>query len=169
MGSRKNLTLRDVFSDSHFKARVVKEMMTKKVRVLMRETPGDAQFVELTGSMRKNLALSRDPLSFEIHDLPIVVQSMNVPDDDPTEWSSYPTHMLNVAVTDYGTSMSSGAFGSGIGASIKDWEVLGIDDYELEPHDAEMLKAYVASRPELLQHIMDVLSQGVSDYEASIY
>lgn len=152
------LRLRDVF-----------QMTESKVRVLMRETPGDAQFVELTGSMRKNTSLSRDPLSFEIGDMPIVVQSMNVPDEDPVEWSSYATHLLNVAVTDYGTSASSGAFGAGIGTGIKEWEVLGIDDYELEQHDADMLKAYVMSRPELLQHVMSVLSQGVADYEASIY
>lgn len=126
-------------------------LIREELKTLLRETPGDAVYVELTGAMR---TFQPDSDLHAIESLPIHLQSMDV--EDP-EWNNYPDHDLYIMVTD-----RNGDF------SRFEWDIVGVDIYELEPHDSDKIKAYLKTQPELYQQIEDTLVQREADREASI-
>lgn len=141
-------------------------VLNEHIRTLIRETPDDAQFIELVGAMKYDPTLSRRPLVFEANDIPIQLSSVNVTHDDPDEWSASPVHTLYIEVVDYRVVGQNASFGRGISAEVRDWEVVGIDDYAIEHSDAALVKAYLESRPDLLSQIISKIEDDLSEFEA---
>lgn len=127
-------------------------------KYLMRETPGDAQYVELLGSM----SFMRENGLVDIY-VPVVLKAPNFP-GNVEEFESATEHLLTIDSEDYDVSWRPAArdIGDRGGPSVRaEWYVVAVENMRLEREDSDRLTAYLKSRPEIAEEITEKVNDAL--------
>lgn len=157
-------TLRETLD--HNKHTLIEALIKTQVRALMKETPGDAQYIELVGSMVK---MGRPPSDGVEIDVPITMVGYNYP-GDLDEFNSASSHELMIVGEWDSTvwSQSDAEVGQMSGPSVtspQNWDVIAVDGCEIEPNDAELIKRFIVSRPDIADMVEQRMMAAKEDRE----
>lgn len=147
---------------------IAAKLIRQRVRALMRETPGDAQYVELMGSLRPldHMKLMKRH-TIEV-DVPIHVKAYNAVNDDIDNSG---LHTLIIDIDDPDVSWAPADRTVGIERSPEagngsTWYVIGIDSYSLEGSDGDRIKAWLRSRPDVMGYIEQEIMSAIEEKES---
>ena len=116
--------------------------LKESVAGILREIPTDAQYIELTGAMKRNPRLVKESGIVAI-ELPINLKSYEVDES----WNDQTSHVVFVIHETHMTHRVSEGFS--IGEAIPSFEVVGVGQYSIEPTDGQRIANYIESRASL--------------------
>lgn len=161
--------LRDIYESPHFKNEIIQKLVENQIKSLIRETPGDAQYVEITGSMIRRRTVNHSGDEHDVY-VPMTIVAHNYP-GDPEEFSARSEHVLTISTDQFeiGWVDMSDDLGYGQGPEIRepsDWSITEVDGCTIEQEDEAKIKAYLKSRPDILVKIMEEISNNVVEKAA---